>query len=152
LKDGSTFSGSVTSNSTDSISLQAATGEARTYPMSQVASVQYGPAPTQAAAPPQPSSPAPPPANQEPQPAAPAPAPVSEPLPAPPVQSAPPVQAAAPPPEPAPPPAPPPPPAPVFRTIPAGTTISVRNNDTIDSKTAQVGQEFAGVVEQQCAR
>jgi hypothetical protein len=34
----------------------------------------------------------------------------------------------------------------VFRTIPAGTTISVRNNDTIDSKTAQVGQEFAGVV------
>ena len=140
LKDGSTFSGSVTSSSTDSISLQAATGEARTYPMSQVASVQYGPAPTQAGAtPPSPSAP---------QPAPPGPAPASEPLPAPPTQTAPPVQTAAAPPPPAPEPAPvaAPPPAPVFRTIPAGTTISVRNNDTIDSKTAQVGQEFAGVV------
>ncbi len=149
LKDGSTFSGSVTGNSTDSISLQAATGEARTYPMSQVASVQYGPAPAppnQAAATPPPSNPAP--SNPAPQAASPTQAPVSEPLPAPPVQTAPPVQAAAPPSEPAPASAPPPPPAPVIvvRTIPAGTTISVRNNDVIDSATAQVGQAFSGVV------
>ena len=41
LKDGSTFSGTVTKNSTDEIALRAATGETRTYPMSQVASVQY---------------------------------------------------------------------------------------------------------------
>ncbi len=140
LKDGSTFSGSVTSSSTDSISLQAATGEARTYPMSQVASVQYGAAPAQTAATAQPS-PAPAPASPEP-------APVSEPLPAPPAQTAAPVQAAAPPPEPAhtQAPAPPPEPVVVVRTIPVGTTISVRNNETIDSTTAQVGQTFSGVV------
>jgi hypothetical protein len=36
-----------------------------------------------------------------------------------------------------------------FRTIPAGTTIQVRNNETIDSQTAQVGQTFSGVVEQE---
>jgi hypothetical protein len=149
LKDGSTFSGSVTGNSTDSISLQAATGEARTYPMSQVASVQYGPAPaptTQVAAAPQPASPAPQPAEPAPapQPASSAPAPVSEPLPAPPIQTA----APAPAPTPVPPPAPAPPPAPVVivRTIPVGTTISVRNNDTIDSTTAQVGQTYSAVV------
>ena len=34
-------------------------------------------------------------------------------------------------------------------TIPAGTTIQVRNNETIDSQTAQVGQTFSGVVEQE---
>ncbi len=34
-----------------------------------------------------------------------------------------------------------------FRTIPAGTTLAVRNNDTIDSQTAEAGQTFPGVVE-----
>ncbi len=139
LKDGSTFTGSVTSNSTDSISLQAATGEARTYPMSQVASVQYTGAPTQTAATQQPSSPAPPPPS-------PTPAPVSEPLPAPPVQSAAPAPAPASAPIPTQAPAPPPEPVVIVRTIPVGTTISVRNNETIDSATAQVGQTFSGVV------
>ena len=41
LKDGSSFSGAVTNSSTEQISVQASTGETRTYPMSQVASVQY---------------------------------------------------------------------------------------------------------------
>src|SRR6266567_3089048 len=53
LKDGSTFSGAVTKNSTSEISLQAPTGESRTYPLSQVASVQFAQDQT-----------APPPANQ----------------------------------------------------------------------------------------
>jgi hypothetical protein len=34
----------------------------------------------------------------------------------------------------------------VVRTIPAGTRLLVRNNDTIDSETAEPGQEFSGVV------
>jgi len=33
-----------------------------------------------------------------------------------------------------------------FRTIPAGATISVRNNGTIDSQTATAGQPFPAVV------
>jgi hypothetical protein len=118
LSDGSTFSGTVTSSSASAISLQGANGESRTYPMGQVTSVQYG---TSAAAPPsQTAAAAPPPAPSD---AAPAPAaPVS---------------------------APPAPVQPVaeFRTIPAGATIEVRNNDAIDSQAAQVGQTFSGVVE-----
>src|ERR1019366_4125194 len=96
LTDGSTFSGTVTSSSASAISLQGATGEARTYPMSQVASVQYGPAAVanQAVA------------NQAAQPPATAPAPAQSPVTAPPPQ-----------------------PVAEFRTIPAGTTIEVRNND-----------------------
>jgi hypothetical protein len=120
--------------SPDSISLQAANGESRTYPMSQVGSVQYDQ----------------PPANAE-----------GQATNAPP--SAPPAQAGAPVPQPvdagarqtsasnAPPQAPPqapPPPAEVFQTIPAGATIAVRNNETIDSQTAEVGQTFSGVIEQ----
>jgi len=34
-----------------------------------------------------------------------------------------------------------------IRTIPAGATLEVRNNDTIDSQTAQVGQTYSGVIE-----
>jgi len=43
------------------------------------------------------------------------------------------------------------PPQPVdeVRTIPAGTTLAVRNNDTIDSQTAEVGQTFSGVIERE---
>lgn len=108
LKDGSTFSGAVTKSSTDEISLQAATGESRTYPMSQVASVQYAQADQSAAAPPPAGSPPPP--------------------------AAAPVQA------------PPPQPVEEVHTIPAGTTLQVRNNEAIDSSTAESGQTFSGVV------
>ncbi|MDP9053073.1 MAG: hypothetical protein M3N93_02030, partial [Acidobacteriota bacterium] len=33
-----------------------------------------------------------------------------------------------------------------FRTIPAGSTLEVRNNSSIDSETAQPGQTYSGVV------
>jgi hypothetical protein len=116
LNDGTTFSGTVTSSSAAAISLQSPSGESRTYPMSQVSSVQYG--------------------QQQP-------APVSAPLPANASNST-----QAPPPPPPVQPAPPP----VqrieeFRTIPAGSTLEVRNNSTIDSETAQVGQTYSGVIE-----
>ena len=119
LNDGSTFSGTVTSSSTSAITLQGSTGETRTYPMTQVASVQYG----QAA-----------PVNQAAQPPAAAPQPVQSTVSAPvPAQSV----------------AAPPRPVEEFRTIPAGTTLEVRNNDTIDSQTAEVGQTFSGVIERE---
>lgn len=74
-----------------------------------------------------------------------------QPLPAPaplPTTTAPPPSAA---PAPAPAPVqapPPPPPAPVYRTInvPAGTSIPVRINQTLDSGTTQEGATFSGVV------
>lgn len=113
LHDGSSFAGTVTASSPSSITLQAANGESRTYPMSQVASVQYA------------DSTAAPPGSNAPPASAPAAA----------------VPAAAPAP------AAPPPPEEVVRTIPAGTTIRVRNNEPISSETAQDGQTFSGVVE-----
>jgi hypothetical protein len=129
LKDGSTFSGAVTKSSTAEISMQASTGETRTYPMSQVASVQYatdpGPAPPATA----PATAVAPPVAEQAPPA------VAEQAPPPVVQPAP-----------APVPAPPPPPVVEYRTIPTGTTLHVRNNQTIDSTTAQVGQTYSGVV------
>lgn len=104
LSDGTTFSGTVTSSSPSSITLQSSTGEARTYPMTQVSSVQYAqPQPNQTAA------------SQ-----------TTTPPPAAPTE--------------------PPPPTEVVRTIPSGTTLQVRNNDTIDSETAEPGQQYAGVV------
>ena len=111
LKDGSSFSGAVTNSSTEQISVQASTGETRTYPMSQVASVQYAQSDPAAATPPVSSAPAPvaiPVVNQAPPPVA---QPVEE-----------------------------------IRTIPAGTTLQVRNNEAIDSQTAQPGQTFSAVV------
>jgi hypothetical protein len=43
---------------------------------------------------------------------------------------------------------PPPPPAPVviYRVVPTGNTITVRTNETIDSKTATANQAFGGVI------
>jgi uncharacterized protein YcfL len=116
LKDGSSFAGTVTASSTSSITIQGATGEARTYPMGNVASVQYA----ENAAPPagdpvagQPAAPNGPPVAGVPERA--------------------------------------PMPSEVVRTIPAGTNIQVRNNSTISSQTAQDGQTFGGVVEQDIA-
>lgn len=128
LRDGTTFTGTVTSNSTSEITLIGANGETRTYPMSQVDSVQYGqpqqtaatnPPPAAAPAIPQPAAPAsPPPVQQSP---APAPAHSREP-------------------------AAPPPPLTVVSTVPAGTVLRVRTNETIDSATASPGQAFSGVI------
>jgi hypothetical protein len=127
LKDGSSFSGAVTSSSPSSITLQGASGETRTYPMSQVSGVQYADA--------TPPAPAGAPATGQ------APAPSAPPNPAPSTASnTAPLPAAAP--------APPPPPPVVVRTIPSGTNIQVRNNDAISSQTAQDGQTFSAVVEE----
>jgi hypothetical protein len=121
LKDGTTFSGSVTKSDTSGITLQSSTGESRTYPMTQVASVQYGdqasaqtPAPSASSslppgAPPPPSSQ--PAVRRAPPPARPAPSRGEE-----------------------------------VRTIPAGTELTVRNNEAINSETASAGQTFSGVV------
>ena len=108
LHDGSSFSGAVTASSPSSITLQAPNGESRTYPMSQVASVQYADQSAAAAAPAASGTAAPAPSA-----AAPAP----------------------------------PPPQEIVRTIPAGTSIQVRNNEPISSQTAQDGQTFSAVVE-----
>jgi outer membrane lipoprotein SlyB len=116
LQDQTTFTGTVTASSPTDITLKAATGESRTYPMTQVTSVQYTSA-------------------------APAPAPIA-PGSAQPAQytSAPPPQYnSAPPPMPV-------QPVEEFRTIPAGALIEVRNNDPINSQTAEPGQTFSGVV------
>jgi hypothetical protein len=126
LKDGSTFTGTVTKSDTSAITIQSPTGETRTYPMTQVSGVQYGsdqtgaPVPSTAA-----NTPPPPPVTS----AAPAGA-----------QAPPPVAAA-------------PSPAPVerrpaesFRTIPSGATLQVRTNQTINSDTASTGQTYSGVV------
>ena len=57
----------------------------------------------------------------------------------------PPVMQEAPPPEPAPAPAPPPPPPPPAKiTVPAGTQLSVRLNEPLDSERNQVGDSFHG--------
>jgi hypothetical protein len=133
LKDGSTFSGSVTKSDTSTITLQSASGESRTYPMTQVATVQYGDQPAGSSAPL---------ASQSPPP---------NPAPPPPVQSAPiqpaPVQPAPMPQEPqrtvA---ARPAPRVDEFRTIPAGTTLQIRNNESISSETASPGQTYTAVV------
>ena len=112
LKDGTTFSGSVTRTDTSAITLQSASGEARTYPMAQVASVNYG-------------------TDGNAQPAIPAPSNAKN---APPASYLPPVaptqyQ-----------------PAEETRTIPAGSTLEIRNNQSINSDSAAPGQSYSGVV------
>jgi hypothetical protein len=128
LKDGTSVAGSITKSDTSSVTMQTPNGVVTTYPMSQVSSINYGPAPGQ-----QPAN-APPAAENTPAPAqnTPAPAPAA----------APPAVAQN---------APPPEkreyqPAATYRTIPAGTTLEVRNDQTIDSQTAEPGQAFSGTV------
>lgn len=111
LKDGSSFAGTVTKSSPSEITVQASSGESRTYPMTQVSTVQYAeqaPGYTPGAA-------------SEAAPAAAMPAPTQVPAPAPAPEA-------------------------VFKTIPAGTQIQIRNNETISSQTAEPGQTFSGVV------
>jgi hypothetical protein len=91
LKDGGSFSGVVANNDTSAITLKAANGETRTYPMSQVDSVQYMAGASQ--------PPATPPSVPEP-----------------------------------------------VRTLPAATTIMVRNSDTIRAGSTQAGQTFPAVI------
>lgn len=154
LRDGTTVTGTVTKSDTSSITLQTPNGVVSTYPMSQVSSISYGAASTAAStAPAQPPSAAPAdsatPATTSPGASASATAPPATIPPAatPPAGSA---SANAPPPD-----APSgaqqaPPreyvPAETFHTIPAGTTLEVRTDQTIDSKYATPGQTYSGVV------
>ena len=139
LKDGTTVNGTVTKSDTSSITIQTPNGVVSTYPLSQVSSVDYGPGPgTPANAPP--GEPAP----QQPAGAPPAPAPSesSAPLaPAPPAGTPPAGYPGS---------APPPDrqyvPAATFIEIPAGRTLAVRTDQTIDSETAAPGQTYSGVV------
>lgn len=122
LKDGSTFAGSVTKSDTSAITVQTPGGESRTYPMTQVASIQYADqtqAPVQTTPAPAPGANTPPPPPQY----------TANPQPVPPSQ-----------------PAAPPQPVEEFRTIPAGRTLEVRNNSTISSETAAPGQTWSAVV------
>jgi hypothetical protein len=122
LRDGTTFSGNVTKSDATAITLQSSSGEARTYPMTQVSGVQYGETPAA-------------PVNMPPQNAyPPAPRPLAR-TPPPPVNT--PYERTV--------------PAPVrrvevTRTIPSGATVQIRNNEAINSETADPGQTFSGVV------
>ena len=114
LKDGTTVSGTITKSDSSSVTLQTGSGVVSTYPVSQVASINYGPAPGSATNAP----PAEPPPQQAaataPTNAAPAERDYS--------------------------------PAETFHTIPSGTTLAVRTDRTIDSKTATPDQTYPGVV------
>jgi hypothetical protein len=132
LRDGSSFSGAVTNSSPSAITLQGAAGDSRTYPMTQVQSVQYADV-SQAPAPIVTGMPAAAPAVTAPAPVA---SPIGQPIGQP--SSAPPVTQ----------PVTQPPAAPrvAMRNIPAGTNLQVRNNEAISSQSAQDGQTFSGVV------
>lgn len=121
LKDGSSFTGAVTSSDTTAISLQSATGESRTYPMAQVAGVRYG----------DPVPPAPAPlAARATQPATSSSAPRNNPPPAPRPMN--PSRA----------------PVAAYRTIPSGAALRIRNNEAINSETAAAGQTYTATVAQ----
>ena len=132
LKDGSKVPGVVVASSQTDMVLDGDDGIERKIPLAQVQSVEYG-----EAAKPEPSRLLPRPATQ-PKPASPqtAAAPQQTPQPAPAETAQAPAAAPAPPPPP-----PPPPPARVYE-LPAGSEISVRTNEPIDSGTAADGQTF----------
>lgn len=129
LRDGTTFTGTVTKSDTTGITLTSATGESRTYPMSQVDSISYangapgatGETGEEAAATTTPAAPVPAPATNT----------------------------TAPPPPPAPAAAPAAPVAAVIptRTVAAGAKITVRNSERIQAGVAEAGQTFPAVVE-----
>jgi hypothetical protein len=119
FKDGTTVAGTITKSDTSSITMQATNGDVRTYPVSEVSSINYGPdrgSPLTAEAP---LPPVPTESSASPPVAAP-------------VAAAPPAREYF--------------PAETFHTIPAGTTLAVRTDQSIDSQTAAVGQTYLGVV------
>jgi hypothetical protein len=130
LKDGTTVSGTVTKSDTSSITIQAPNGVVSTYPVSQVSSINYGPGPIS------PSNTLPVESTAQPPALAPPPVPADS--------------SAAPSPSATPASAPPPAreyqPAGTFHTIPAGITLAVRTDQSIDSQTAAPGQSYSGVV------
>jgi hypothetical protein len=126
LKDGTSFAGTVTKSSPSEITVQAATGESRTYPMDRVSSVQYGPPQTVAANLPPTAMPDNTPATPSVSPAPPAAPGAPGAIPS--GSSPGPEQVI------------------TVRTVPAGTRLIVRNNEPIDSKTAVPGQTYSAVI------
>jgi hypothetical protein len=124
LKDGTTVSGTVTKSDTASITIQTPNGVVSTYPVSQVSSVNYGPNPESApnAPPAEATQQLPPPTASVASSAPPTAAPPSE-TPDHEYQ-----------------------PAETFHTIPAGKTLTVRTDQSIDSQTAAPGQAYPAVV------
>jgi hypothetical protein len=121
LKNGNTLVGTVTKSDSSSITFQASNGAMSTYPISQVASVYYGPGAGAAPAAPQQSAAAPAPANPAAQnPSSPEPS------------AAPPDQQYT--------------PAETFRTISRGKVIAVRTDQTINARDAAPGQTYSGVI------
>jgi hypothetical protein len=122
MRDGTTVSGTVLASSPAEIQLAGDDKITRTIPMAQVRSVSYDDAPATAAAPA--ASVTPPPAGSPATPAVAEPDPVHD-------QHAHPVEQAI---------------TTKTSVVPAGTTISVRNEETIDSGKAVEGQTFAAEV------
>jgi hypothetical protein len=130
LRDGTTFTGTVTKSDTTGITLTSANGETRTYPMSQVDSISYasgapgatGETGEETAATTTPAAPV-------------TTAPANTPTTAPPPPRRPAAEPAA-------------PAAPVIptRTVAAGTKISVRTAERIQAGVAEAGQTFPVVI------
>jgi hypothetical protein len=131
LKDGATVTGTVIKSDTSSITIQTPNGIVSTYPVSQVSSINYGPGPVAESNPP-----AGEPAPQQPA-VVPPPAPADSSAAATASTGQPPSYS---------PPARDYQPAETFHTIPSGTTLAVRTDQSIDSKTAAPGQTYPGVV------
>jgi hypothetical protein len=126
LKDGTTAAGTVTNSDTSSITIQSANGVVSTYPMAQVSSVAYDTPPPAAASTPPPAATTPDGSSQQPPPAPAAQASNASQPPPPQPETPAPVE--------------------VIRTIPAGRTIAVRTDQTIDAKTAALDQTYPGTV------
>lgn len=132
LRDGTTITGTVTKSDTTGLTLTTATGETRTYPMSQVDSISYangapGGTGDESAAP----APAPAPATPAPVSGGSTTAPPPPPPPAAAHTAAPSAPAAA---------------VVPTRTVAAGTKIVVRNSDRIQAGVAETGQTFPAVI------
>ena len=160
LKDGTTVTGTVVKSDTSSVTIQTSSGVVSTYPVSQVASINYGSgasAPAAGSVPgtdaatasgaskptgstPSTETPAGQPAPPPPAPASPAASARSDAPTATPAQPAtnPGTSSAAAAREYH--------PDVTFRVVPAGTTVSVRTDQIIDSKTATPGQTYPGSV------
>jgi len=129
LKDGSSFTGTVKSSDSTAITLVGPGNESRTYPMAQVAAVNYSTPGTAAGASAAGATTAGETALDKPSPSS---APIAAAAPV----AAPAAPAAT---------------MPAARTeelltVPAGVTVEVRNNETIDSKTAHPNEVFSAVV------
>jgi len=127
LKDGTTVTGTITKSDASSVTIQTPAGVVSTYPVNQISSINYASNTSTASATPPAQQSAPAPADSSASPSASTPATTASSGTA---SSEPDRQFT---------------PAETFVTIPSGTTIAVRTDQTIDSQTA-AGQTYPGVV------